>query len=80
MIGMLMEVVPCSFVKYDLGCYTDIREIWESMTEFRNYTVEECHGCDKFEVCRGGCRVFAEKFGSGIFGRDAECLELRDSC
>jgi len=71
------RVVPCSFMEYSLGYYRDIRKIWEDMGEFRNYTVKECSGCSKFELCRGGCRVIAEKLGSGIFGRDAECLEIQ---
>jgi len=62
-------------MKYDLGSYANIREIWRSMAEFRNYTVRECLGCDKFEVCRGGCRVFAEKFGNGIFWTRCRVLE-----
>jgi len=70
------KVVPCSFLNYNLGYYTDIKRIWDGMDEFRNYTVEECNGCDKVEICRGGCRVFGEKFGSGIFGADVECPRI----
>jgi radical SAM protein with 4Fe4S-binding SPASM domain len=70
------RVVPCSFLNYNLGYYTDIKEIWNRMDAFRNYTVDECNSCDKVEICRGGCRVFGEKFGSGMFGADVECLRI----
>jgi len=70
------RVVPCSFLNYNLGYYTDIKEIWDKMDEFRNYTVNECNGCDKVKICRGGCRVFGEKFGNGIFEADVECPRI----
>jgi len=70
------KVTPCSFLNYNLGFYRDIKDIWNKMDEFRNYTVNECNGCDKVEICRGGCRVFSEKFGNGIFGADVECLRI----
>ncbi len=65
------KVTPCSFLDHKLGLYRDIRDIWNEMNEFRSYTVSECNGCNKMEICRGGCRVFGYKFG-----RDTECLSL----
>ncbi len=68
------KVTPCSFLNYNLGFYRDIKDIWNKMDEFRNYRVSECNGCNNMEICRGGCRVFAYKFGRNLFGKDIESL------
>ena len=65
------RVTPCSFLNHSLGYYKDLREIWNDMDDFRKYEVDECRGCPKYHVCRGGCRVFAKK---NLFGKDSECL------
>jgi len=63
-------VTPCSFLNHNLGFYRDLRKIWNSMDDFRKYDIDECKRCQKYWICRGGCRVFSEN----LFGKDSECL------
>ncbi len=59
-------VTPCSFLSQSLGFYKDLKDIWHNMS--REFKVEVCSGCPKYYICRGGCRVFADKYG-----KDSEC-------
>lgn len=73
------KVLPCSFLNVELGDYERIGEIWRCMDSFRRYEVKECLGCEKYMICRGGCRVFAYEFSKDVFGADVECLKVRNT-
>ena len=65
-IGADMIMVPCSFDqkrKYQVSLENKtIEEAWNSepFEEFRNHMRNACPGCDKRELCLGGCPLMPE--------------------
>lgn len=65
-IGADMLMVPCSFdqqKRYAVSLREmNITDAWNSKTfeQFRNYMRGACPGCDKKELCMGGCPLMPE--------------------
>jgi GeoRSP system SPASM domain protein len=80
------EVWPCSSWPQVLGRLPEenLLEIWNSASRFQvrdevNDPPPDCHGCQIYSRCFGGCRGLARQFRSGEQRRDLLCSGPRIS-
>lgn len=76
------SVYPCAFLQEPQFKAGHIREqglgdIWHHspvLQNFRRLEVHSCHGCHRFDSCRGGCPAVAYHIHQDLSKPDPECL------
>lgn len=75
-------IYPCAFLQEPQFKAGDIRQqglgdIWrhaQVLQNFRQMEVNSCHGCYRFDSCRGGCPAVAYHIFHDLSKPDPECL------
>ncbi|WP_320055934.1 mycofactocin radical SAM maturase [Desulfuromonas thiophila] len=82
-VGPTGKMYPCAFLQSERFEAGDLRrnsfkEIWDNSeiyNDFRQLRVYSCEGCDRFDLCHGGCPAVAYYLKGDIAGGDPECLQ-----